>query len=281
DGDEAVRGTDPLDADTDADGLPDGWEVTYGFDPRSDGGAAFGLAARWTFEEGGGAVASNEVPAPWPGQLRHMDDSHWTTGRGAGSALWFDGSNSYVAVDQSSGAVVTGAPFTVTAVIWQEPGWTGSYPTVVSDGSWSDPFWPGFTLRVQTLQNRLTGISGSFEDLYGQVSLSDWSPAHVGQWVDVALAHDGAWTRLYVNGQLAGESANAFDAFAQPELWIGAGHVNSSSAFWRGRIDDVRIFRSALGSNDLVAVNDWLGDADGDGLSNGREFELGTHPLLP
>ena len=35
---------------------------------------------------------------------------------------------------------------------------------------------------------------------------------------------------------------------------------------------------AALGTNELAAVNEWIGDEDGDGLSNGREWELGTDP---
>ena len=54
--------------------------------------------------------------------------------------------------------------------------------------------------------------------------------------------------------------------------------MNPESSYWKGKLDDVRIFRSALGTNELAEVNDWIGDADGDGLSNGREYELDTDP---
>jgi hypothetical protein len=54
-------------------------------------------------------------------------------------------------------------------------------------------------------------------------------------------------------------------------LLIGAGHVNSSASYWKGKIDDVRIYRTALGETELAEVNDWLGDADGDGLGNGPD----------
>jgi hypothetical protein len=48
-----------------------------------------------------------------------------------------------------------------------------------------------------------------------------------------------------------------------------------------GRIDDVRVFRRALDANALAAVNDWVGDADGDGATNGAEYLLGTDPRNP
>ena len=114
-----------------------------------------------------------------------------------------------------------------------------------------------------------------------EVLAADWSPGHVGRWVDVALAHDGTRARLYVDGQQVAEATNAFAAQRQAELWIGRGHVNADLAFWRGGIDDVRIFRSALGTNELAAVNDWIDDADEDGWSNGEEFVAGTDPRNP
>ena len=57
--------------------------------------------------------------------------------------------------------------------------------------------------------------------------------------------------------------------------------MNADVSFWQGKIDDVRIFRAALGTNELAKVNDWIGDADADGLSNGREYELGMDPRNP
>ena len=78
--------------------------------------------------------------------------------------------------------------------------------------------------------------------------------------------------------EAAASAASAFAAYPQAELRIGGGHVNPDSSYWRGKIDEVRIYRSALGTNELAEVNEWIGDADGDGLSNGRDWELGTDP---
>ncbi|MGD9612599.1 MAG: hypothetical protein AB7V22_06815, partial [Kiritimatiellia bacterium] len=74
-----THGTDPRRADTDGDGLPDGWETTHAFDPLSDGGVAYGLAARWTFDGGAGSVASNRVSTNWPGLLIGLGTNGWTT----------------------------------------------------------------------------------------------------------------------------------------------------------------------------------------------------------
>ena len=184
-----------------------------------------------------------------------------------------------MAIDQSGGAVATGAPFTVTAVIWQDGTWTGAYPTVISDGTLLDGYrWPGFLLRYARDWNQMVAYAGSTNAAISGIGATNWAAAHAGRWVDVAMSHDGTTARLFVDGRQAAAATNAFDAMGQPELWIGRGHVNADVSHWRGAIDEARVFRSALDEDDLRAVNDWIGDPDGDGVVNGIEYELGTDP---
>ncbi|MDD4341790.1 MAG: hypothetical protein PHO14_06100, partial [Kiritimatiellae bacterium] len=221
-----VYGTDPLDPDTDGDGLPDGWEMQHGFDPLSDGGLAHELVAHWNFDENGGGVVANRMSSNWPGVLRFMTSDSWVAGR-SGGALLFDGINDYVAIDQSAVAVVTGAPFTVMATIWQNPAAASAYPTVVSDADFlPGNFWPGFTLRQYRSENSFAGLAGNSNTVIHAVVATNWAPANIGRWVDVALTHDGTTARLFVDGRLVASAAQAFQARHQPQLRIGGGHVN-------------------------------------------------------
>jgi|GEM_PF-1254361 len=271
--------TDPHNRDTDSDGLTDGWEEEHEFNPLSDGGIAQGLAVRWTLDEGsGGSVRFKTLATPWTGVLRYMVASNWVDGLG-GKALWFDGINDYVSVSQADGLIVTGAPFTVMATVWRDAGGTNPYPTVISDGKFITGFmWPGFILQYQQAANSLIGFVGNSNVTTYGLALNNWSPSMDGRWVNVALTHDGTRARLFVDGAQKDSFAAAFHPAGNLELRIGGGHANAADAYWKGRIDDVRIYRAALGSNELGQVNDWIGDADGDGLTNGEEYEAGTDP---
>ncbi len=273
-----VQHTDPLRADTDGDGLPDGWEVAYAFNPLSDGGLGYGLTAHWTFDEGAGTVASNRTGSGWNGVLQGMTAANWVAGR-AGGALWFDGVNDCVAVSQAAGAVVTGAPFTVMATVWREGAGAKLFPSVLSDGKWfSGSRWPGYLLRYDRAADWMNAHAGTSNQLFYVMAVTNWSARYDGQWVDLAITHDGTRARLYVNGVETHSRTTGFDAVRNDELYIGRGHVDPAESWWSGRIDDVRIFRAALGTHALGEVNEWIGDADGDRLTNGEEYEAGTDP---
>ena len=110
-------GTDPLDTETDRDGMPDGWEVEHRFNPRSE--MSGDLAAWYRFDEGTGVAINNSASSIYTGVLLNATAgfTNWVagyTGRTNDRALWFDGTNDYVAVSKSGcGSVVTQAPFTV------------------------------------------------------------------------------------------------------------------------------------------------------------------------
>ncbi|MBP7829429.1 MAG: LamG domain-containing protein, partial [Kiritimatiellae bacterium] len=276
---EYLARTDPHNRDTDSDGLTDGWEIIHEFNPLSDGGVEQGLIVRLPFDEGDvGIVPGKTRVTSWTGVLRFMVASNWVDGLG-GKALWFDGVNDYVSVDQSAGSIITGAPFTVMATVWRETDSAEPYPTILSDGQWfSGSRWPGYLLRYQSDLNSLRGLAGSSNSPTPGVSMASWSPDMDNQWVNLALTHDGTTCRLFVNGRLAGSVLSPFDAVNNTELFIGCGHVNQPDSYWKGKIDDVRFFRTALESNQLGQVNEWIGDADEDGLINGVEFDLETDP---
>ena len=74
-------------------------------------------------------------------------------------------------------------------------------------------------------------------------------------WTHVAASYDGAHLRLFVDGAEAGSvpKTGRLDTNASAAVWIGANPPDGYAAF-RGLIDDVRIYRSALTADGIAAV---------------------------
>lgn len=283
-----VYGTDPLNPDTDGDGMPDGWEVMYGLDPRS--GMSENLVAWYPLNEGAGAAVSNAVSSMYTGLLYQVSTSSWiqgVSGRAGDNALWLNGINQYLAIPTNqSGSVITQAPFSVTAWVFQDPAMTKRWGGVFSDSGW---YWPssngphymsGYSLRFDSLYNSAVYFVGSPTNS-AACYRTGWAPAYVGRWVHLAATYDGSNLKLYADGVLAQTKQAVFAPERKAALWIGRGHVNAGESYWQGGIDDVRIYREALSSNQVLAQLEFNADPDGDGLTNLQEYQYGSNPLTP
>ncbi len=77
------------------------------------------------------------------------------------------------------------------------------------------------------------------------------------RWSHVAATYDGATMRIYVNGALVGSmsSSGGMDSAPNTSITIGAYYEQGSfTRFFSGMLDDVRIYRRALGSDEVLAL---------------------------
>jgi hypothetical protein len=105
--------TDPSLSDTDGDGMPDGWEVTYGLNARS--GLDESLVGWWKLDDGAGSNAVNSRPGtPITESWWDFIGYEWVLGRKTG--FWrgaaFDGIDDWVADCAGSGDADGVVPFT-------------------------------------------------------------------------------------------------------------------------------------------------------------------------
>ncbi|MDD2240274.1 MAG: hypothetical protein PHI93_06400, partial [Kiritimatiellae bacterium] len=273
-----VHGTDPLDPDTDGDGLPDGWEVDYIFSPLSGMASELGLRCWLRMDEGTGRELADSSGSDYSGEIQLNQASLWTNGVNGG-ALWLAGSNSHVTVPQMGGGVITGASFTVSAWVWHDPASTAAFPTIVSDSRWlGGSSFPGFLLRIHTAQNKVSALVGNASGGSTELTAGWWRERWSGRWTHVALVQDAGMTRLYLDGSLWDEQANVFEPATNAAVLIGKGHVNEPDSAWRGTLDDVRFYTTALTPAQLRELFDARGDANGDGMSNYEAFLQGRDP---
>lgn len=164
---------------------------------------------------------------------------------GPRNALQFDGVNDYVALNANADtALGSGWATAKTAELWAKP--TGSAPSVstaaAGDILFAGPDW---------------GISqanlGSGDRLY--VWHNDGSEQAIpidyesGQWVHIALTHDGTNLTAYRNGRIVDSIASSSTA-NDGNLFIGG--LSSGQAF-QGELDELRLWRSVRTANQIQA----------------------------
>lgn len=202
---------------------------------------AGGLVAAYNFQEGSGTTVQD---ASGQGNHGALSNVSWTTGGQFGKALSFSGSNSYVTVADKNSLDLTNG---MTLEAWV-------YPTATMSG------WRSVLLKEQTgglayglYANSDTNkpvasinISGNDKNLPGVSALT------ANAWTHLAATYDGATERLFVNGvQVAKQAQTGNIPVSTGALRIGGNSIWGE--YFKGRIDEVRIYNRALSATEIQA----------------------------
>jgi hypothetical protein len=91
----------------------------------------------------------------------------------------------------------------------------------------------------------------------GEQAITASAPLATGQWVHVAVTLAGNTGTLYVNGAVAGTNTAMnlapFRLGHTSQNWIGRSQY-SADPYFNGKIDDFRIYRGALTTQELLAL---------------------------
>jgi glucose/arabinose dehydrogenase len=201
------------------------------------GGQAPGLVAAYSFNEGAGSVL-NDVSAH--GNNGAIANGSWTTGKN-GNALSFNGTSSMVTIPDSAALDFT-TSFSIEA--WVNPSASGNWATVAFKER------PGGMLYSLYANN---GTNHSLGQVYlngGEQNAGSSSGVPLNTWTHLSSTYDGSSLRLYVNGVLTSTTpiAGSLAATSDP-LRIGGNSIWAE--FFRGRIDDVRLYNRTLGASEI------------------------------
>ncbi|MCA0154472.1 choice-of-anchor D domain-containing protein, partial [Winogradskyella vincentii] len=159
-------------------------------------------------------------------------------------SVFFDGAVDYIDVDDRLD--LNPAEFTISAWIKRDAADTGTASIVSKRDA---TFTEGYDLRILN-DNRIEIIwkNGSDQSLISNTGIPD------DEWHEVAAIYDGTRVSLYIDG-VEDNSANRTAPVATDEnFYIGAAGKNTPTQFFRGNIDEVRVWDVALSVDELRYV---------------------------
>jgi Concanavalin A-like lectin/glucanases superfamily/Domain of unknown function (DUF1929)/Bacterial Ig domain/Glyoxal oxidase N-terminus len=200
--------------------------------------AAGDLVAAYAFNEGSGTGVAD---ASGNGNAGVVQGATWSSAGKFGGALSFNGSSSRVRVPDSPPLDLTSA---LTVEAWV-------YPAAAQSG-WRAVVQKEIDSYFLHASSSAGGLRPAGGATFGtQVpTLFSASALPVGTWSHLALTYDGAQLRLYLNGnQVASAARTGPITPSTTPLWMGGN--SPYGEYFNGRIDEVRIYKTALTPSEI------------------------------
>jgi hypothetical protein len=206
-----------------------------------------GLVAWWKLDEAAGTAAADSSGNGNDGTLVNMDPAtDWITGQ-IGSALDFDGSNDYVNCGNGSKLNITSA---ITIAFWintNDSGNNDNNPYVIkSDHTYGIRHRTNNTIEFFIYDGHRYATSYGVDSSFNE------------QWHHIAGTYDGSTLNFYVDGQLEDSTSHTGTINTDSYDLNIARNSETTSRFYQGAIDDVRIYNRALDPNEIAQLADVL-----------------------
>lgn len=221
-------------------------------------------AGRWTLDENAATV---EDSSPH-GRDATVSGATWLAAGRIGPGRQFDGDDDRI--ETAARVVPTDASFSVTAwaYLGVGPGDIARRTVVSQDAGDGSAFRLAYDGATRSWEASLQGGAGP------PAVVTSAEPATPGLWTNLGLVYDAHLDhlRLYVNGRLAGALTGVQAGPSDGVLAIGRGRsAGEAAGFFKGVLDDVRVYDEALSTAQLRAVHgdvraalqgNWRFDAD-------------------
>jgi Concanavalin A-like lectin/glucanases superfamily len=206
-----------------------------------------GPIAAYSFDEGEGETAEDLTG---DGHTATIEGATWARGK-YGAALEFDGENDCISIPESAELqFLEDEEFTLEA--WVRPGGENTEAIITQEddsaGGEEEPF--AYSMLVGEEESAPRGwLRKGGESGHLGVSGGGELPRYA--WSHIAFTDDGAKIRVYLDGELiATETAIPFTD-AEGPLTIGC--LDNYGNYFKGRIDEVRIYNRALDPGEVAA----------------------------
>jgi hypothetical protein len=180
-----------------------------------------------------------------------MNGAFVTNDATRGKVLFLDGVDDFVDLGSAASLDLSGVN-QATVCAWIKVALSHSHNTVLSKGEWKDCY----SLLVK-------GDTTPKDQLWtgNDTSVFSVTPVPTNAWTHVAMVINNNLTTFYLNGQLAGTTnQNRGGAIDNTTNGVCLGREQYSGSlpagrwFFNGRMDDVRIYQSALTQSDLRMI---------------------------
>jgi hypothetical protein len=204
-----------------------------------------GLVAAYSFNEGSGTTL---VDRTGNGRTGTLSGPTWSSAGKFGGALSFDGVNDWVTVADANALDLTTG---MTLEAWV-------FPTSSGGGSWRNVIIKErtngevYNLYANTTPDVPTIYVVRAAQTGAPLDASGTSTVPVDVWTHLAATYDGTTLRLYVNGlQVGTRAVSGALVTSTGALRIGGNAVWGE--FFRGRLDEIRIYNRALTAAEIQA----------------------------
>jgi hypothetical protein len=200
--------------------------------------------AGWSFNEASGTSATD---SSGNGNTATLVNGVARTTGNYGGGLTFDGVNDYITVPNSSSLNIAGSGLTLS--MWIKPQALAGGDSVVLGKFWNatmtSPYYQyGLELTGGTVPNFFIGTTG------GPLSASMGSALALNQWSYLAVVFDGSQVKYYVNGVLVTTASLPATITARTNPF-GIGADANTQQFFKGSLDEVRIYNRALTAQEV------------------------------
>ena len=222
-------------------------------DPNDD------LLAYWNAENGATDVTGNGHDGTFQGNATTVPGSPF------GNAFTFDGSGDYIHIGDELD--MGNSDFTLTA-------WLKGDPLM---NQWARIFDKGFA-SAYSLHRRASTNEIGFEMLNSGNGFGTNTPLIDNTWHHVALVKSGTTVTIYADGE--SENTNTVSAASQNNslpLLIGFNPGEGTQGYWKGLLDELKIYGRALAPSEIatLAINpgdDLPGDYNHDGTVDAADY---------
>ncbi len=229
--------------------------VVIGTDPGLDE-----APVHYAFSEGSGTTAANSGTDATVGDATLTGTTGWSDEGVFGKALDLSGGTNANAVDLPDNLLQGEDAFTTS--FWVRPDAKANWIGLFHIGDGLEGAGSFFQIQMQTQAAGNTGLAATFKakgnPLQERVYATPTKDIAAGKWNHVVFTREGATGTLYLDGvqiaQRTDLTIDMTDVGPTANNWLGRNGFPDPS--YDGRMDDVRLYTSALSGDDVSALYD-------------------------